>query len=231
MYLFQRVEERLAPRADRALARAGLVVARLARALRYLTAVVAAQLERARHPRVGPVVGGLEADDQDRRSAVARTRGHRLARIEQAAVGGVETRLGDDECRGGGQDEVLGVDAREQGTHAECPARRHLVDRLEPLGQRRDGARRRPVRQLLPAQQQQQDQARQLVDRGIGADVGEMGRIAEIEARRRTRQHVSRRRAEPDDHATSSSQPRIRRAHIGRFPYRETCGARPGHAP
>ena len=83
------LQEGVAPGVGRA------VAAARARLVRELAAVVAAELGGAGHPGVERVVGRLEAE-HEQRPALRRRAGERgLARVEQAAVGGVQPGLGE----------------------------------------------------------------------------------------------------------------------------------------
>jgi hypothetical protein len=93
------------------------VVCVLAGALGDAAAVVSRAFERALHPRVERVIGGLERDQQLRFGAVAGAGGHRFVRVEEAAVGRVQARLGD--RAGGGRrlrEVVEGDGRRTRGT-------------------------------------------------------------------------------------------------------------------
>ena len=72
-------------------------------------AVVERALDRAADPRVEWMVGRLERDEQERVALVVGAGELRLERIEQAAVGGVETRL---------RDRARGLGAAEKGGEA-----------------------------------------------------------------------------------------------------------------
>ncbi len=54
----------------------------------------AAQFKRAIHVMVNWMIGGLEAEKKQRAGAITSHRETRLARIDEAAVGRMQTRLG-----------------------------------------------------------------------------------------------------------------------------------------
>ena len=65
------------------------------------------QLERTRNGLLDGMVGGLEAEHEQRVTAVAGERERSFAGVEQAAVGGVKAGLGDGAHAFGGVEEAL----------------------------------------------------------------------------------------------------------------------------
>src|SRR4029077_16074952 len=83
-------EERLAPRADRVLPAPGAIGTLGDRA-----AVLGADRERSVDRLLDGMVGGLEAQHEQRVRSVAGHRHRRLARVDQPAVGGIQSGLAD----------------------------------------------------------------------------------------------------------------------------------------
>ena len=88
-------------------------------------AMVAADFQRALHPGVERMVGRFEGQHQHRLLVAPRDAGQRLARFEQAAVGGIEPGLGDLAHRVGAGKEVLEA-------HAGRGAERRLLAQPHP---------------------------------------------------------------------------------------------------
>ncbi len=61
--------------------------------LRHMAPMLAADLEPPRHGEVNWMIGGLEAEQEQRARAVAGHCKTRLDRIDEAAVGGMQSRL------------------------------------------------------------------------------------------------------------------------------------------
>ena len=95
----------------RVVARAARLLGRLRAHLARLAAVLARRVERDPHRLVDRVVGGLEAEHEQRLARRPGVGERRLGGVEQAAVGRVEARLRDLAHRGGAGREVVERDA------------------------------------------------------------------------------------------------------------------------